>query len=197
VCGSEALAGPGSTLEATAQLRAWLAARLPALGVRALADLACGHGAWLAAVPLPGVRRTGLDLVPWLVERNRALHPDAEFRVLDVVREPLPPADLALCRDLTPHLPDEDVLRLLENVLAAGHRWLLATTVPEVEANEDLPAEELERGFGWRARNLAIAPFGLGPPLELVRETDPASSDRALGLWDLDEVRRRRAAAAG
>src|SRR5215471_8426304 len=68
---AESVSGLGSEYDATATLRAELPDLLKRLGAASLLDAPCGDGGWIAEVDL-GVRVTGVDIVPDLVERLRS-----------------------------------------------------------------------------------------------------------------------------
>lgn len=192
---SESASGVGSTLDATLNVRAGLAALLHELNVRFLLDAPCGDFHWMQHVELRGIEYVGLDIVPEVVDevRQRYGGDGRTFRCVDLRRGALPAADLVLCRDCLVHLSNRDALEVLRNLLSSGAEWYLLTTFPTLEDNDDMVS-----GTGWRALNLALAPFGLGPPRRLLAELeqDPAGNAKALGLWArADVIRALRAAA--
>src|SRR5476649_1069877 len=63
--------GLGSEMDATATLRAELPRLLERLGVTSLLDAPCGDAGWINHANL-GVRITGIDIVPSLVDRLQA-----------------------------------------------------------------------------------------------------------------------------
>jgi SAM-dependent methyltransferase len=183
---AESRSGPGSTVARTASLRATLLALLEELGVRSLLDAPCGDFNWMKEMPLEGVEYIGVDVVAGLIGRNRRLYGrrGRRFLVADIAADPLPTADLILCRDGLVHLPDGDALRALDRFRSSAARYLLATTFPGQPANSDIAAGQ------WRPMNLEKAPFDLPPPLRLVSDgcPTPGYTDKALGLWELTQV---------
>lgn len=101
------------------------------------------------------------------------------FEVLDLVTDPLPPADLVLVRDCVIHLPNRAILRALANLQRAGGRMLPTTTYPGCS---DDPDSEIG---GFRPIDLQRPPFGLPPPPETIPETEGATSGKAMALRDL------------
>jgi hypothetical protein len=101
-------------------------------------------------------------------------------------QDPLPEADLLLCRDCLVHLSFADIGRALSNVLRSGLPYLLTTTFPECEVNEDIVTGD------WRPLNLELEPFGFPPPSELLNERCSEAgglfADKSLGLWQLAEL---------
>jgi hypothetical protein len=189
----EPACGPGSTLDGSAAVRRALPALLRELRVRVLLDLPCGDFFWMREVDLAaaGVESyVGGDVVGDHVERNRRLHarPGVEFQRLDLTVDPLPRADLVLCRDCLVHLSFADVHRALANLRRSGSTFLLATTFPGRGVNADI-----ETGL-WRPLDLQAPPFALPRPLRVVDEEYYGAGgrfrDKSLGLWDLREIRR-------
>lgn len=181
----ESVSGPGSELVRTEDLRRELPALLTELGVEILLDAGCGDFHWLQAARLPVRRYIGVEVVPELRTEVERLHggPGRLFVRADITRDPLPRADLVLCRDVLVHFPDEDVERALENLARTGARWLLATTFRERPHNVpiDLGA--------WRTLNLEAAPFGLPPPARTLLDIPLLDRelylDKRLALWEL------------
>lgn len=182
---AESRSGPGSTVARTAPLRPVLLALFEELGVRSLLDAPCGDFNWMKEMPLGEIQYTGVDVVVDVIERNQRLHgqPGRRFLVADIAADPLPTADLILCRDGLVHLSDGDVLRVLDRFRRSGARYLLATTFPAQPANVDIAAGH------WRPMNLEIAPFHLPAPLRRVSDgcTAAGYTDKALGLWELNQ----------
>jgi len=200
---AESRSGAGSSLAATARLRAELPALLRALGVRRLLDVPCGDFHWMAHVDLAaaGVEAyVGGDLVEEIVAANRARHaaPDRpttrdfarDFARVDLTAGPLPlvggaPADALLCRDCLVHLSYANVARVLDVVRASGVRWLVATTFPG-RANADVADGD------WRPLDLERPPFAFPPPAALLvegcDEDGGAYADKALGAWRVADL---------
>ena len=176
---AESVSGRGSTLARTAVVRRELPRLLAELGARSLLDAPCGDFNWMRHVALPGVAYVGADVVAELVERNRRAYGGGgrRFVALDLTRDPLPRADLILCRDCLIHLSLPDALRALDNFRRSGARHLLATTHTSVGENADV-----ETG-GWRPLDLQLPPFDLPAPARLLVED--AAQGKCLGLWRL------------
>jgi hypothetical protein len=182
--GAESVSGPGSTAWPTAVIRQRLPELLRELGVATLLDAPCGDFNWLSTCELPA-RYIGCDIVGELIDDVRRRHGSADrrFERLDITRDPLPAADLILCRDFLGHLPFSDIAATLTNFRASGARYLLATTFPRWRYNADIGA-----CGDWRPLNLELPPFDLPPPLRLIAEVnveDPRHTDKSLGLWQL------------
>jgi hypothetical protein len=133
-------------------------------------------------------RYTGLDIVEPLIRENVRRYGGAttEFRPADLVRDPLPAADMILCRDCLVHLPFRDIRSVIANFKASGSRYLLVTTFSDRDRNFDVPVGD------WRPLNLMRPPFDFPPPVELIREDcteyDGRYADKSLGLWRLADL---------
>lgn len=178
----ESVSGRGSILARTVVIRRELPGLLASVGARSLLDAPCGDFNWMRHVELPGVEYVGADVVPELVERNRAAYEGEgrRFVTLDIVRDELPRADVVLCRDCFIHLSFRDARAAIANFRGSGFGFLLATTPPGVAKNQDI-----ESG-SWRSVNLQLPPFGFPEPLRMVVEDDEAG--KCLGMWRLEEL---------
>lgn len=181
---AESISGDGSTLRETRVARQVLPVLTERYGIRTLLDIPCGDCNWMRAIDFCGRTYIGADIVAELIQRNQTAFgdPARSFLKLDLVRDPLPRADLVLCRDCMIHLSNADVLAALRNVRRSGARYLLATTYTARPTNADIVTGE------WRPINLQVAPFNLPAPLELVSEewdwADGYHADKCMALWD-------------
>jgi hypothetical protein len=182
------VSGLGSEDRATAGIREALPPLLRRLGVRTLCDAPCGDAGWISACQL-GVDYVGIDIVPALIEANRARAARGElsgrFLVADITRDELPAADLILCRDCLVHLSFANIARAVARFRASGARFLLTTTFPEWRTNADCEDGD------WRALNFEQTPYCWPAPRELINERCDEGGgwqDKSLGLWRLDEL---------
>ena len=178
--GTESLSGPGSTLGATALLRAALPGLLAKYEIKSFLDLPCGDAYWISQALPKDITYTGGDIVSALIEKARKEKGDfGQFKVLDLVEDDLPLADVVMVRDCFIHLPNAMVLKAIANVKRSGARYLLTTTYPGQADNIDI-----EIG-GFRPVDLQRPPFNLPPPLTIILETEGVSSGKSMALWDV------------
>lgn len=186
---AESVSGPGSTARRGAAFRGDLIDLLRRLDTRVLLDAPCGDFNWAGEVADAVPRYIGVDVVPELIERVRAAHASERrtFICADLVRDPLPRADVILCRDALVHFSFGETRAALRNFKRSGAEYLLATTFLDTARNVDI-----RTGGGWRDLNLQEPPFSFPPPLELIDErcTDYGGRYRGkrLALWRLDMV---------
>lgn len=183
------VSGLGSELDATAALRAGLPPLLTTLGARTLLDAPCGDAAWINSVRLP-CAYVGIDIVSDLIDQLQAKaaqgRASGSYRRLDLTRDPLPAADVVLCRDCLVHFSFANIAHAVANFRASGAQWLITTHFPDLERNQDCEDGD------WRALNFERAPFHWGTPLHLLNENcDEAGGgwrDKSLGVWRLAEI---------
>jgi len=185
------VSGPGSELRETEDIRALLPRLIKRFNVASLLDAPCGDFSWMSNVDLRQCEYIGADVVPALIETNRAKYQrhGHQFILADLTKDPLPRADLILCRDCLIHLSFKDAVAVLRNFRKSGAKYLLVTTDPTIEANRPI------RTGGFRAVNLELPPFNFPPPLELHRDRYPVKRDeqlidpnKKLGLFLLSDL---------
>ena len=186
--GSESRSGVGSSLAATARLRAELPPLLRSLGVRRLLDVPCGDFHWMSRVDLSGIDYVGGDIVRAAVDANQSRHasPDRRFVVADLTSGPLPASDAIFCRDCLVHLSFANIARSFAVMRASGAAWLLTTTFTGPRENVDIVDGD------WRPINLERAPFHLPRPVAAIveecAEEDGAYADKSIGVWRIADL---------
>ncbi len=190
---SESHSGHGSSASATQVLRKALSQLLSDLGVQSMVDVPCGDFNWMRLLDLQ-IDYFGADIVPQLIEANQRKYsrPGRAFGLLDVVKDPLPRADLVFSRDLLVHLSERDIRSALQNIFDSGAKYLVATTFTSRDKNVDIPT-----GL-WRTLNLQRPPFSFPPPLRLINERceegDGLWADKCLGVWKVSDLKAAAAA---
>lgn len=190
--GGDSVSGPGSTVARAADVRADVLRLLGDFHASSVVDAPCGDFTWTRTVL--GERDTayvGVDVVDHLVTANQERYGGVRRRFVraDLTRDPLPRADLVLCRDALVHFSFADIEGAIENFRRSGSTYLLATTFVGDRRNADI------RTGGWRPLNMQAPPFDFPPPLALVDERCVHSGgvyrDKRLALWRLPELPRR------
>lgn len=186
--GNESVSGPGSGGGQTEALKVRLPRLLEELNVERLLDLPCGDLSWMKELDFPVNFYIGADIVPELIEKNRERfgEENRDFRVLDLTSDPLPGADLILCRDCLVHLSFADIARAVRNLKNSSITWMLTTTFPGCTRNEDIDTGD------WRVLNLELPPFHFPEPRRLINEEctegDGRFRDKSLGLWRIRDL---------
>jgi hypothetical protein len=186
--GAVSVSGPGSDPDQTRAIRSGLRPLLDALGCRSLLDVPCGDWAWMRDVNLSGIDYHGWDVVPAIINANRAKFatPNVHFEIGDLTRHTPPAADVVLVRDLLVHLPDATIRRALKRLRQSGCTYLLTTTF-----TAERPHLDMHLG-GWRPLCLTAAPWRFPEPLMLLDEECTSNggiwADKALGAWRMNDV---------
>jgi len=190
--GDETVSGSGSTLAYTEDLRPALTSLFRELEIRSIVDAPCGDFNWMSKVDLTGIDYTGLDIVEDIIAGNDARHrgPGLTFAVSDATKDPLPAADMLICRDLLLHLPFQNIADLLANVAKAPFKWVLITSYVN-ETNSDIHRPGLAREL-----NLCAAPFGFSQEDETLRIPDWVQGfpERYMVLYGMEAFRKSVAA---
>jgi SAM-dependent methyltransferase len=140
----ETVSGPGSTLGYTANLRRELPVLFQRFNIRSILDAPCGDMNWMSRVMAanPGIDYTGGDIVKPMVAANAAKYARRNIRFveLDITADPLPKADLMICRDCLFHLEQRKIVDFIANFRKSAVTYLLTTSylVPE-NFNADIP----------------------------------------------------------
>lgn len=189
--------GIGSTLAATEPLRLALPGIFERYEITSFLDAPCGDWHWMSHVDLSGVDYIGADISTEIVEQNKAAYsaPNREFTVLDITSDPLPKADMLLCRDCLFHLKHWLKATFFMNFVKSEIPYLM-TTMHYVHHNRNP-----RRNGGVAEFNPCSAPFNFAPPLEYVHETENMNLDpeflqtmegqlqRSLGIWSREQVK--------
>jgi hypothetical protein len=181
--GKESASGEGASQDQTVALRAALPKLLREFNTHTLLDLPCGDFSWMGEVNLPVAEYVGADLVRTLITQlqGRFANERRRFLALDLTVDPLPRADLLLCRDCLVHLSFSDIARAIANMKRSAVVYLLTTTFPTCDHNEDVVTGD------WRPLNLERPPFNFPPPRRLISEGCTEGRgifrDKSLGLW--------------
>jgi hypothetical protein len=176
--------GPGSTIPRTEAIREALPKLLRELNVETMIDAPCGDMKWMQTVELPVTHYLGVDVIRGLIEDNTRRYGDDQrtFLHLDLVHEPLPPADLIFNRDMLIHLSYADITQFIAQLKRSGARYLLTTHFPDQPENHDI------KTGGFRVLNLERAPFHFPAPLRVISEhytANPLHKDKCMALWEV------------
>lgn len=184
----ESRSGQGSTLHLTENLRAELPKVFAQFDICKVLDGPCGDFNWMKLV----VRDTeiiyiGADIVPELIEENikRYANPQVNFIRLDLRIDPLPDADLMLCRDCLFHLSYLDTRMLLENFIKSDIPYLLTTTYQNDGTFENT---DIESGH-FRKIDLLQTPYFF--PIDTLTKINdylPDEHPRFLCLWSREQL---------
>ena len=181
---AESGSGGGSELAATENVSAYLPELFQRLQVSKFLDAPCGDWNWMRRVDLSGVDYVGADVVANVVARNNLEYarPGVRFIHADLTKDPLPTADMIMCRDCWVHLSFQDIAAILKNFRSTGAKWLLVSNTPSRDRNQNKPT-----GIGWRHLNLHLPPFNFPPGTESRKDHYP-DVPFEIALWRLADL---------
>ena len=182
----ETVSGPGSTLQYTENIRKELPALFDELRIMSFLDAPCGDFNWFSKINLPEeFRYTGGDIVKDIITSNKELYQgdNVGFIELNIIEDPLPSADLWMCRDCLFHFSNEDIIHTLHNFLAADIQYLLTSTHTKITKNLDIPTGEA------RGLNLEMSPFNFPKADRYIEDYIEGFPVRYLALWSRDAVK--------
>lgn len=154
---TESVSGVGSSLGQTEQIRAELPKLVKQFGITSLLDAPCGDLYWMKHIlPEMGIDYIGADIVQGVVDlaRTNNTYDRARFMKLDIVKDPLPSADLWLCRDVLFHLSFKEIRAALTNFRNSQITYILVTS----HKGEEVPNWNMVTG-DFRQLNLLKKPF--------------------------------------
>lgn len=184
----ESLSGTGSTLEQTQAIRRELPKLLAAYEVRTFFDAPCGDLNWMSALlPELSAHYIGGDIVADLIDQLNEEHAGerVSFRHVDIIKDPLPAADMMMCRDCLFHFSYADTQGFLRNFLRSGIPCLLTTSHVNTDgfANRDIAT-----GL-FRRIDLFKPPYCFpANPLAQFDDWAPPEAERRMYLWSRDQV---------
>jgi len=181
----ESRSGIGSTAENTRNLRQELPQLIQIYGFETLLDAPCGDFNWFRIVERPaGLKYIGGEIVKGLVDNLEQTYGDTQtsFVHLDITRDPLPTADLWMCRDCLFHLSSDDIFAAMRNYLTSEIPYLLTSTHNNCTENIEIPTGH------FRLLNLEIPPYNFPEPLLYVEDSGEESEPKNLGLWTRESL---------
>jgi hypothetical protein len=188
----ESRSGEGSSLQNTESLRAALPGVFARHDIERVLDAPCGDFNWMRLVVAEsGIAYTGGDIVRPLIASNEARFGSERiaFLHLDITVDPLPPADLMVCRDCLFHLCYADIAAFLGNFLSSEIPLLLTSS--HARPGAALTNKDIRTG-DMRPIDLFSPPFGISPEgREIIDDRQVSSeTERYMILLDRDAVQR-------
>jgi len=154
--GEQTVSGSGSTLIYTENLRKELPNLYDKFGFKTVLDAPCGDFNWMKHVvkKYPDMEYIGADIVKNIVKTNNDKYSSEKIKFieLDIVNDPLPKANLMICRDCLFHFSTDYIFKFLDNFLNSDIDYLLTTSFNDIE-NTNIHVG------GFFRLNLFAAPF--------------------------------------
>lgn len=185
---AESKSGPGSTVQYTENLRKHLPGLFEKFKIESVLDAPCGDFNWMKLVvaecPLD---YTGGDIVRELVETNNEKYRTDRVRFvhLNIIKDPLPQAQLMICRDCLFHFSFADTRLFLENFVKSDIEYLLTTSHLNTQGfvNQDIPMGS------FRMIDLFLAPYNFdNQPLARIDDFVHPQPGREMCLWSKAQI---------
>jgi hypothetical protein len=182
------VSGHGSEADQTAEISVQIPKLVEELFIKHFLDVPCGDFNWFSKMEINLDSYLGGDIIQEIIEKNNQCFKNSwrSFQQLDLIKDPLPAADMLLCRDCLVHLSFDDILKAIENIRNSDITFLLTTTFPECHENEDITTGD------WRILNLELAPFNFPAPIKIINEKctegDGTYADKSLALWKISDL---------
>jgi len=189
------VSGWGSTLDFTANIRKELPKLFKKYHITSVLDAPCGDLTWMIEIintyPMQYI---GADIVSDLIKKlqEQYANTSTHFIPLDICTDPLPNADVFLCRDCMFHLPPKDIIAVFQNFVDSNIPYILATThtyETVIASGEKFGGNTTHAEPGeWWLLNLHAPPYNLPPPIENIQDCPGSPSQKDLSLWTKQQI---------
>lgn len=171
----ESVSGYGSFLKNTKEVRGLIEQLIEEKNIFRIVDCPCGDWNWMQNVNLGNAQYMGLDIVQEIVDNNQEKFgsDNVIFYKFNILEQKPPPCDLLICRDLLFHFSLKNMKLAANNLKACHCKYLMSTTFPWVEVNQELTEAELAANWGYRQINLSLPPVNMeefGKPIKSIKE---------------------------
>ena len=194
--GKQSVSGTGSDKENTIILTRKLTEFIREHKIKSLFDAPCGDMHWMADVLAASNLESyaGMDIVPGIIAKNLKTYGgrlgDTALTLAsgDITTDPLPPADMMICRDCLVHLSHANIGKFFRNLRSSRIRLIAITDfVGPTRQNIDMP----EGPLSWSPWSFRKSPFNFPAPLAIIDEEyreQPDYSDKALSIWRVEDL---------
>jgi hypothetical protein len=192
----ETRSGRGSELKATTKVVKSLPLIFEKYNITGIVDIGCGECNWINKL-FPELKYyLGIDVVNDIIINNISKYGSEQIE-FDIEEFPYWMANLygntyqaVLFADVLVHLPTYVVKQYIDAIKETNIQYIFATTFPELNPNTDVEISEIS----WRPINMAIEPYNLGEPLEMIRynefyvcKTGEKIKEKYIGLWKINK----------
>lgn len=160
--------GPGADEKHTKDFRKWYPDIIEKYSIKSVNDAGCGF-CWIK--DLADIEYHGYDII----ERECG-------KILDITKEPMPSADLVVCRDVFNHFTENKILDALR-LFKKSHKYIMTASCHS--DNKKIPKGEINRLIQNGGVNLFLDPYSLPDPIEKMEEP---LSRRVFCLWESEWI---------
>jgi hypothetical protein len=179
----ETVSGAGATVAYTESIRKGIPLLAKDLGIQSVFDAPCGDYNWFQHIKWESlVSYIGGDIVLPMIEKNKLLY-GKKFIQFDIRYDTLPKVDLWICRASLYHLPEKDIMLVIDNFLKSDIKYLLTSTHPACSANTDISTGQ------FRGLNLQLPPYSFPAPLRIINDYISGFPVKQLALWERESLK--------
>jgi pyruvate, water dikinase len=142
-------------------------------------DLGCGQLNWIKNIDFKEHLYFGVDIATNNIFENSTQYSNRNFsfRIADIVLDPIAPADYIICVDVLNYLTLEDAIKVINNIIHSGSRYLIASYEKGNNKNDFGQTGE------FNSLNFDITPFNFPQPLQRISDD---TGDYA--IWDIHKL---------
>lgn len=184
---NETVSGEGSTMDNTENIRNVMPKILIELNIKSILDVPCGDFKWMKLiVNNMEVKYTGGDIVQDLIDELNMKYSNSNISFIqkNIIEDNLEYHDLLIVRDLLVHLPNSDIIKVINNYIDSKIPYLLISNY----CNSDKSINpDIHMGF-FRNVSLQKEPFNIKEdPIYKIDDSTPFIK-RELCLWSRKQI---------
>jgi 2-polyprenyl-3-methyl-5-hydroxy-6-metoxy-1,4-benzoquinol methylase len=150
--------GGGSSTYHTIEYRAFLERFIFLNNIQTVVDIGCGDWQFSKHINYSGVKYTGYDIVPSVVQSNSVNYSKNNIKFLDMPNnlEEVQGADLLIMKDVLQHLPNNDIFNFKKHVFPKYKYCIITNSFSKVASQQQ--NKDIALG-GFRCLDLNATPF--------------------------------------
>ncbi len=183
----ETVSGEGSTLDNTENIRRVLPEILSELNIKSIIDVPCGDFKWMKLIiNNMKVKYTGGDIVEDLINYLNIKYSNSNISFIkkNIIEDKLEYHDLLIIRDLFVHLPNREIIRVINNFIDSKIPYLLVSNY--CDSNESTNPD-IQMGF-FRNVTLQKEPFNIKEDPKYKIDDSTPFIKRELCLWSREQI---------
>ncbi len=161
--------------------------------VKKILDAPCGDFNWIKDILTDDLEYIGADIVKDLINENSKKYQkrNIEFLELDITTDPLPKADLMICRDCLIHLSFKKIKLFFNNFKKSDIKFLLLTSYKLKDSQKKIINLDIPDGE-FREIDMSEHPFSLPKPISEIQDKDEQTIRSGfycfLNLYSKDQI---------
>ncbi len=162
--------------------------------IKKILDAPCGDFNWIKDILNDKLQYIGADIVKDLINENLKKYQkkNIDFLQLDITSDPLPSADLMICRDCLIHLSFERIKLFFDNFKNSDIRFLLLTSYKFKDSQKKIINLDIPDGE-FREIDMSEPPFSLPKPINEIQDKDEQTIKSGfycyLNLYSKDQIK--------